>query len=112
VCLFCNIAAGDAAADILYQDDEVVAFRDIRPQAPHHILVIPRRHVATLNDFEPEDARLAGRLILVAAQIARELGIEERGYRLVTNCNREAGQTVYHVHLHLLAGRPLRWPPG
>lgn len=111
-CLFCRIAAGELPADIVYQDETVLAFRDIAPQAPHHILVIPRRHVATLNEFDDGDAVLAGRLLLTARRLAGELGFADDGYRLVSNCNTDGGQTVFHVHVHLLAGRPLRWPPG
>ena len=111
-CIFCRIAQGEIPSGFLYEDDEVVAFRDISPQAPHHILVIPRRHVATLNHFSPEDAPLVGKLVLTAQRIAEQLGVSEDGYRLVTNCNGDGGQTVFHVHVHLLAGRALRWPPG
>ncbi len=109
-CLFCKIASGDIDADIVHEDDEVVAFRDIAPQAPHHILVIPRRHIATIN--EVDDAPLAGRLLTTARQIAADLGVAEDGYRLVMNCNAHGGQTVFHIHLHLLAGRQMGWPPG
>ncbi len=109
-CLFCKIASGDIDADIVHEDDEVVAFRDIAPQAPHHILVIPRRHIATIN--EVDDTALAGRLLTTARQIAADLGVAEDGYRLVMNCNAHGGQTVFHIHLHLLAGRQMGWPPG
>ncbi len=111
-CIFCQIAEGKAPADLLHQDDEVVAFRDISPEAPEHILVIPREHIATLNELDEHHAMLAGRLLLTARRLARELGVAEQGYRLVTNCNGDGGQTVYHIHLHLLAGRALSWPPG
>ena len=111
-CIFCKIANGEINGDVLYQDDEVVGFRDLNPQAPHHILFVPRRHVATVNDFENADASLVGKLVLAAGKVARELGVAEEGYRLVTNCNGNAGQTVFHVHLHMLAGRVMRWPPG
>lgn len=111
-CLFCSIADGTTAATIVYQDDEVVAFRDIHPQAPTHILVIPRRHIATVNELETTDMPLAGRLILTAKRIAADLGCAENGYRLVMNTNRDGGQTVFHIHLHLLAGRHCHWPPG
>lgn len=111
-CLFCKLAKGEINSDIIYEDDEVIAFRDIHPQAPHHILVIPRRHIATLNDASPEDTALIGKLALTAQQVAKELGVAEDGYRLVMNCNGHGGQTVYHVHLHLLAGRSMHWPPG
>ncbi len=109
-CLFCKIASGDIDADIVHEDEAVVAFRDIAPQAPHHILVIPRRHIATLNALD--DAELGGRLVLAAQRIAADLGVAEDGYRLVMNCNAHGGQTVFHVHLHLLAGRAMGWPPG
>ncbi|MFW6191406.1 MAG: histidine triad nucleotide-binding protein [Thiohalospira sp.] len=111
-CLFCRIAAGELPADIVYQEDDVVAFRDLHPQAPHHILVIPRRHVATVNDFAAGDAELVGRLVLTARDIAGQLGLAEDGYRLNLNTNEKAGQTVFHVHLHLLGGREFGWPPG
>ncbi|MBN2886450.1 MAG: histidine triad nucleotide-binding protein [Chromatiaceae bacterium] len=110
--IFGRIARGEQAADLLYEDEDVVAFRDINPQAPIHILVIPRKPIATLNALEPQDAELIGKLFLAAARIAAQEGIAERGYRTVINCNAEAGQTVFHLHLHLLGGRPLQWPPG
>ncbi len=111
-CIFCKIANGEIKTEFVYQDDAVVAFRDLNPQAPHHILCIPRQHVATTNDFQPEQAALIGKLVLAAARIAKQLGVAEDGYRTVMNCNRGAGQTVFHVHLHLLAGRQMHWPPG
>ena len=111
-CIFCKIAAGEAKADLVYEDEEVVAFRDLNPQAPHHVLIIPRKHIPTANDLEPQDASLTGRLFLAAGMVARALGVADDGYRLVMNCNRRAGQTVFHIHLHLLAGRDLHWPPG
>ena len=111
-CIFCKIAAGDIAADLVYQDDDVVAFRDITPQAPTHILIIPRRHISTLLDTTPETAPLLGRMQQAAVEIARSEGLGERGFRLVTNCLEEAGQSVFHLHLHLLGGRRLSWPPG
>ncbi len=109
-CIFCDIAGGRASVPLIYQDEQVVAFHDINPQAPTHVLVIPRRHVTTLNDLE--DAALAGRLVMAARQVAGDLDLAEDGYRLVLNCNRAAGQSVWHVHLHLLGGRHLGWPPG
>jgi histidine triad (HIT) family protein len=111
-CIFCKIAQGDIPAEIVYQDDHVVAFRDLNPQAPVHVLVIPRRHIATINDLEPGDAELVGRLYLAAQKLAAEAGMATRGYRTVMNCNSEAGQSVYHLHLHVLAGRAMHWPPG
>jgi histidine triad (HIT) family protein len=111
-CLFCRIVAGELPATIVYRDDRIVAFRDINPQAPVHVLVIPTRHVATLNDLEAAEDGLVGELVRRAAAIARDEGIAERGYRTVFNCQREAGQTVFHIHLHLVGGRPMAWPPG
>ena len=111
-CIFCKIAAGEIPADTLYDDGEVLIFRDINPEAPVHLLVIPRRHIATLNDLSEVDAALIGRLYLASQQVATELGVAESGYRTVINCNRDAGQIVFHVHMHLLAGRELGWPPG
>ncbi len=111
-CLFCRMAAGAIKPDIVYEDDDLIAFRDINPQAPVHILIVPRRHVATTNDLAAADTELAGRMVLVAAEIARAEGVDESGYRLVVNCNEGAGQSVFHLHLHLLAGRRLGWPPG
>ena len=111
-CLFCKIASGEIDAEILYEDVDVVAFRDIHPQAKHHVLIIPRRHIATINDAEDSDAELVGKLMLTARHLAKELGVAEDGYRLVMNCNRDGGQTVFHIHLHLLAGRQFHWPPG
>lgn len=109
-CLFCKIAAGEIPSKQVHADDEVVAFEDIQPQAPTHILVIPRKHVATVRDLEAGDAELAGKLVLAAQAIAARLG--QSDYRLVMNCGAGAGQSVFHIHLHLLAGRPLGWPPG
>ena len=111
-CLFCRIAAGDIPAKIAYQDEDVVAFHDINPQAPLHVLVIPRKHIATINDLQADDAEIVGKLFLVAQQIATEAGYGDDGYRVVMNCGVDAGQTVFHIHLHLLAGRRLTWPPG
>ena len=111
-CLFCSISAGEIPADVVFEDDGVVAFRDINPQAPTHILLIPRRHISTINDLQAEDGEQIGQLFLAAKTVARNEGLAEDGYRVVMNCNRGAGQTVFHVHLHLLGGRPLTWPPG
>ncbi len=111
-CLFCRIIAGEIPGTILYQDDRLVVLQDINPQAPLHALVIPRKHVATLNDLSPEDDGLIGEMLRRAAIVAREHGVADRGYRAVFNCNREAGQTVFHIHLHVLGGRSLAWPPG
>jgi histidine triad (HIT) family protein len=111
-CLFCRIIAGEIPGSFLYQDDHLVVLRDINPQAPTHALVIPRRHISTLNDLTPEDDALVGEMTRRAAAIAREHGHSERGYRTVFNCNAGAGQTVFHIHLHVLGGRNLGWPPG
>jgi len=110
--IFGKIARGEIPADIVYEDDDCVAFRDLNPQAPTHVLVIPRKPIATLNDATPEDAELIGKLFLAAARVARDAGIADNGYRTVVNCNAAAGQTVFHLHLHLLGGRPMQWPPG
>ena len=111
-CLFCKIAAGEIPAAIVYQDDDVVAFDDISPQAPTHVVIIPRLHIATVNDLTVEHEALFGKLATVAKRIAGERGFAGSGYRLVMNCNAAAGQTVWHIHLHLLGGRNLSWPPG
>lgn len=111
-CLFCKMVSGDIKADVVLEDDELLAFKDINPQAPLHVLVIPKNHIATTNDLQPEHAALMGRLLLAAGSIARDRGFGESGYRTVLNCNRDAGQSVFHVHLHLLAGRRFGWPPG
>ncbi|QKT03255.1 histidine triad nucleotide-binding protein [Ectothiorhodospiraceae bacterium 2226] len=110
-CIFCRLAEGDEGS-LLYRDEHVAAFRDINPQAPHHILIVPRRHLATLNALEAADAEVAGRLTLTAQRLANELGFAEAGYRVVMNCNGHGGQTVFHIHLHLLGGRAMGWPPG
>ena len=111
-CLFCNIAQRKVNSDIIYEDDLVVAFSDISPKAPIHKLIIPRQHIATVNDANEKDAQLLGHMILTARQLAHDLAIAEDGYRLVFNVNRHAGQVIYHIHLHLLGGRDLHWPPG
>ncbi|MGD8688997.1 MAG: histidine triad nucleotide-binding protein [Gammaproteobacteria bacterium] len=111
-CLFCKMASGEIEPDIVYQDDDVLAFRDINPQAPTHVLVVPRTHISTINELEDEHAELVGRLYLVAAKVARQDGIAESGYRTVMNCMEGAGQSVFHLHLHVLGGRRMDWPPG
>jgi histidine triad (HIT) family protein len=110
--IFGKIARGEIPADILYEDEDVLAFRDLSPQAPTHVLVIPRKPIPSLNDLEDGDAELVGKLFLAARQVAEQEGIAAAGYRVVINCNAAAGQTVFHLHLHLLGGRPMRWPPG
>jgi len=111
-CLFCKIIEGQIPATLVHQDDRLVVFKDINPQAALHVLVVPRRHIATLNDLQPGDDGLVGEMVRRAAAIAGEHGYDARGYRTVFNCNADAGQTVWHIHLHLLAGRRLTWPPG
>lgn len=111
-CLFCKIAAGEIPSDIVYEDDKVLAFRDIAPQAPTHCLIIPRTHIATLNDLDEDGAALVGYLTLVASRLAASEGIADAGYRLNLNCNEHGGQSVHHIHLHLLGGRQMGWPPG
>jgi histidine triad (HIT) family protein len=111
-CLFCKLVAGQIPAAIVHQNDHVVAFKDITPQAPTHVLIVPRRHIASLSDLGPEDDALVGEMVRTAAAIAKEHGHAERGYRTVFNCNADAGQTVFHLHLHLLGGRKMTWPPG
>ena len=111
-CLFCKVIAGGIPAKVVEQDDDLVAFNDINPQAPLHVLIVPARHIATLNDLAPEDDALVGSMFRRAAAIAADHGYADRGYRTVFNCHRDAGQTVFHIHLHLLAGRSLTWPPG
>ena len=109
-CLFCKMVAGEIKADVIFEDDAVLAFRDINPQAPVHLLIIPKRHIATLNDLD--DTLLAGRLLQTAIKLAKQEDLSEDGYRTVFNCNRNGGQEVYHLHLHVLGGRQMTWPPG
>lgn len=109
-CLFCKMANGEIEPDVVYQDEAVLAFRDISPQAPVHILIIPKKHVATLNDLD--DSVLAGKLLATAIKLAKQEGLAEDGYRTVFNCNEKGGQEVFHLHMHLLGGRQMRWPPG
>lgn len=111
-CLFCRIIRREIPASIVYEDDQVLAFNDINPQAPLHALVIPKRHIHSLNALSPQDDAIVGELVRRAAAIARDKGYADRGFRTVFNTNAEAGQTVFHIHLHLLAGRGLTWPPG
>lgn len=109
-CIFCKMVVGEIQTDIVYQDDNVLAFRDISPQAPTHILIIPKKHIKTLNDLEGSD--LAGHLIKIAVKLAEQEGLADDGYRTVFNCNQMGGQEVFHLHLHLLGGRQMGWPPG
>ena len=111
-CIFCKIVTGEIKSKIIHTDEEVVAFEDSSPQAPIHTLVIPKKHISTINELDEKDKGLVGHLMLVGKKIAKEKGIAERGYRLVLNTNREAGQSVFHLHLHLLGGRRMEWPPG
>lgn len=109
-CLFCKMVAGEIKPDVVFEDEHLLAFRDLHPQAPLHVLIVPKRHIANLNDLD--DAVLGGRLLQAAAAIAAQQGYAESGYRTLFNCNRDGGQTVHHLHLHLLAGRQMSWPPG
>jgi histidine triad (HIT) family protein len=111
-CLFCKIVKGDVPAKVVYRDDLVLAFNDINPQAPQHMLIIPQKHISTLNELTPEDNELVGHIVQTAKMLAKESKVADDGYRLVMNCNASAGQTVFHVHAHLLGGRKLTWPPG
>lgn len=111
-CLFCKIAANEIEADVVLSDDRIVAFRDINPQAPTHVLIVPRKHIDTINDLDGDDAELVGQLFLAAAKIAGDEGLAQKGYRVTMNCMEGAGQSVFHIHLHLLGGRKFSWPPG
>jgi histidine triad (HIT) family protein len=111
-CLFCRIIARETPASIVYEDDRLLAFNDINPQGPTHVLIVPKRHIATLNDLAPEDDAIVGEMVRRAAAIAKERGHDTAGFRTVFNTNRDAGQTVFHIHLHLIGGRGLAWPPG
>jgi histidine triad (HIT) family protein len=111
-CLFCKILAGDIPAEIIYESDTAIGFRDINPKAPTHVVIIPRKHIATINDIDPDDQQVVGSLFTAAREIAAKEGHADDGYRVAMNCNEAAGQTVFHIHLHLLAGRSFSWPPG
>ena len=111
-CLFCKILDGEIPADVIYESDTALAFRDISPQAPTHVLIIPRKHISTINDLEPDDEELVGTLFSAARKIAADEGVADDGYRVVMNCNAGAGQSVFHIHLHMLGGRGMGWPPG
>lgn len=111
-CLFCKIIKGDIAAKLQYQDEKVIAFEDINPQAPVHTLIVPKLHIPTLNDLSAETGLLISHMTLAAANLAKQFEIDENGYRVVMNCNSGAGQSVFHIHMHLLGGRIMTWPPG
>lgn len=111
-CLFCKIIDKEIKANIVYEDKEVIAFDDLNPQAPIHKLIIPRKHISTLNDIKEEDKNIIGHLFYTAKLLAKKLNISENGFRTVINCNKDAGQAVFHIHLHLLGGRKMLWPPG
>ena len=111
-CLFCKIRDGEIPGDMVFEDDDVIAFRDVNPQAPTHVLIVPRKHISTTNDLQEDDVDIVGKMLLAAKNIAAAEDVAEDGYRLVINCNAKAGQTVFHIHLHLLGGRALTWPPG
>lgn len=111
-CLFCKIARGEIPCDTVYENDQVIAFRDLNPQAPTHVLVIPRKHISTVNDLTVEDKDVVGEMFLAAKSVAAHDGLAEDGYRLIMNCNKGAGQSVFHIHLHVLGGRAMSWPPG
>ena len=111
-CFFCKMVKGEITPEVVYETDEVLAFRDISPQAPSHILIIPKQHIATINDVRPEQATLIGQMTLAAQHIAEQEGMAEQGYRCIMNCNADGGQTVFHLHMHLLGGRAMSWPPG
>jgi len=112
MCLFCKIIAREIPGTIVYEDDDVLAFEDIRPVAPTHTLVIPKRHIASIDEAKPEDAELLGKVLLAASKVAKQAGIQEGGWRLVINNGANAGQTVFHIHAHVLGGRGMQWPPG
>jgi histidine triad (HIT) family protein len=111
-CIFCKIVNKEIASNIVYEDEKVVAFHDINPQAPYHILIVPKKHIPTLLELTEEDKELMGHIYLVINKIAKNLGFDEGGYRVVVNCKEEAGQTIFHLHFHVLAGRTMGWPPG
>lgn len=111
-CIFCRIVAGDIPAEVVYNEGEVMVFRDLNPQAPQHLLAIPHKHISTINDVDPADAAVMGKLFVAAKAVAEQENFAEDGYRTVMNCGVNAGQSVFHVHLHILAGRAFSWPPG
>ena len=111
-CTFCRIIAKQMPGEFIYEDDEIVAFKDINPQAPVHFLVVPRKHISSILDIQPEDTDLLGELLLVAKNLALETGLSEKGFRLVVNTGHNAGQNIYHIHVHVMGGRQMTWPPG
>lgn len=111
-CLFCKISNGEIPATIVYRDDHLIVFNDINPQSPHHLLIVPHKHIATLNELTVEDNELVGHMVQTAKMLANKLDLAEDGYRTIMNCNADAGQTVFHIHLHLMGGRRFTWPPG
>ncbi len=111
-CIFCNIIQGKIPSQKVYEDDQDFAFKDINPEAPAHVLIIPKKHIESINELDEDNAQVIGHIYVAAKKIAKELGIAESGYRVVANCGRDAGQTVFHIHFHLLGGRNLNWPPG
>lgn len=111
-CLFCKMVSGEIKPDVVFEDDDVLAFRDVNPQAPMHVLVIPKTHIATVNELDENNAGVISQIYLVARKLAQDSGVAEDGYRLVMNCNAGAGQSVFHIHLHVLGGRQMNWPPG
>lgn len=111
-CIFCKIIKGEIPSDKVYEDEMVFSFRDISPAAPQHVLIIPKKHISNLNELTEEDSKIIAHIYIVAKKIAKELGVAESGYRIVSNCGEDGGQTVHHIHFHLLGGRTLQWPPG
>ncbi len=111
-CIFCKIGAGEIPSDKVYEDDSLFGFRDTQPKAPTHVLVIPKRHIATMNDFTESESELLSAMLLACRKIAEEEGLSDSGYRIVINCNADGGQSVFHLHAHLLGGRKMTWPPG
>jgi len=111
-CIFCKIINREIPAEIVYEDDQIMAFKDIQPIAPNHLLFIPKKHIPTFFELQPEDSHLLGEMQIAVAKVAKDMGLTERGFRLVANCKQDAGQEVWHIHYHFLAGRPFKWPPG
>lgn len=111
-CLFCKIIKKEIPAQFIFEDDQVITVNDIAPQAPHHLLIVPKKHIATINDIHTDDNELIGHMMLTAKNLAKKLALADSGYRVIMNCNKNGGQAVYHIHLHLLGGRQMAWPPG